>query len=468
MDKRRWRATLAVVAVVAFMTSLDNTIVNVALPSIRRDLGMSLAGLQWVVSGYVLAFAGLLLAGGRLADVYGRRRALLTGLAVFTLFSALAGCAQVAWLLVAARIGQGCGAALVLPAGLAVVTAGRSEREQATGASVWMAALGSALALGPVTGGWLAQHLHWSWVFWVNLPPGIIGILIGARAVPETRDPAAPRPDLPGLALSALTLTAVTYAFIEGPGLGPAPLAALAAVIAAAAYGFVVVERRAADPMIDVRFFTDRTFTGGTISQVLWGLALNGAFFFTPMFLQGVLAYSPYRAGLVFLPLAGLLILVTPVTPRLVTRYGAARTVAAGLLLVAAGLARVAFAGPGDTFLDLLPGVAAIGVGSALSAPLTSSVLAAMPSERAGTAGGLLGLAREVSGIFGVAALGVIVTTRQDAARATGAPAPAAFMSGYSAALLTATALTVLAAAISHRTLPRRDRAAVPSSSGTP
>lgn len=454
MDTRRRRATLTVVALVAFMTSLDNTIVNVALPSIRRDLGMSLAGLQWVVSGYVLAFAGLLLAGGRLADVYGRRRALLTGLAVFTAFSALAGAARIAWLLVAARIGQGGGAALVLPAALAVATAGRSERERATGASVWMAALGSALALGPVTGGWLAQHLHWSWVFWVNVAPGIATLLVGARAIEESRDPAAPRPDLPGLGLSVLTLTATTYAFIEGPGLGPLPLTALAAAIAAGAYGFVAVERRAADPMIDVRFFTDRAFTGGTVSQVLWGLALNGAFFFTPMFLQGVLAFSPTRAGLAFLPLAVLLILVTPATPYLVTRYGPARTVAAGLLLVAAGLTRVAFAAPGDTLMSLLPGLAAIGIGSALSAPLTSSVLSALPPERAATAGGLLGLAREASGILGVAALGVIVTTRQSAAHATGAPPRTAFMSGYSTALLTAAALTALAAAISHHTLP--------------
>ncbi|MFI7053354.1 MFS transporter [Streptosporangium canum] len=434
---------LLVVGLAGFVTTLDNTVVTVALPTLQAELGASLAALEWVVTGYVLTFAGFMLAGGRLADVYGRRRVLVAGLAVFTAASLAAGLATSAGVLVAARLVQGCGAALILPAMLAVVSVGNDNRQRSAGVAVWMASGAGALALGPVVGGYLTQHFHWSWVFLLNVPLGVLVIALAAVAVSESRDESAARVDVPGVATSVVVLSAGTFALTFGAELGwtsPVIVVAAAVTVVAAAV-FVAAERFGADPMVDLALFRARAFTGGVIAQVLWGLGVNGVFFFTALFLQGVLGFSPTMSGLAFVPLALLVVAVTPLVPYIERRLGAGRTVALGLLLVAGGMAAVGFLRPGDGWADLLPAVCVIGVGSALTMPLGSAVLGAVPESRAGVAGGVFSVAREMSGLFGIAVVGVIVSSS------------ASFTAGYATGLLTAAALVVVGAAVSLVTL---------------
>ncbi|MED7929413.1 MFS transporter [Nonomuraea sp. LP-02] len=437
----RW--LLTAVALAGFLTTLDNTVVTVALPSIQRDLGAGLAALEWVATGYLLTFAGLMPAGGRLADVWGHRATLLTGLTLFTAASFAAGLAGAVGPLVAARLVQGAGAALVLPATLAVLAV-LDERRRSTGVAVWMASGAAALALGPVVGGYLSQHAHWSWVFLVNVPLGAAVVALAALAVPASR-PVRRALDVPGVLASAVFLASGTFALIHGGEHGygsPAVVAALA-LCAGGGAAFAVAERRAADPMVDLRLFAVRAFAGGVAAQVLWGLGVNGVFFYTAIFLQGVLGFTPTGSGLAFVPLALLVVLVTPLAPLLERRVGAGRTLAAGLTLVAGGMAVAATLEAGDGWGRLLPAVCAIGIGSALTMPLGSAVLGAVPQDRAGVAGGVFSVSREVSGLFGIAAVGAVVQ------------AAPSFATGYATGLLAAAGLVLAGALIALRTLKR-------------
>ncbi|WP_188194294.1 DHA2 family efflux MFS transporter permease subunit [Nonomuraea sp. SYSU D8015] len=434
---------LVVVGLAGFLTTLDNTAVTVALPSIQRDLGAGLSALEWVATGYLLTFAGLMPAGGRLADVHGHRKVLLAGLAAFTVASLGAGLATTIHLLVAARLAQGAGAALVLPATLAVL-AGRDERQRSMGVAVWMASGAGALALGPVVGGYLSQHAHWSWVFLVNVPMGAVVIALASVAVPHAGGGVRRSLDVPGVLASVAFLASGTFALIQGGAHGwdSPPVVAALLVCAGSGAAFALVERRAADPMVDLRLFAVRAFTGGVVAQVLWGLGVNGVFFYTALFLQGVLGFTPTASGLAFVPLALLVVLVTPLAPAVERRLGAGRTVAIGLTLVAGGMAVAATLEAGDGWARLLPAVCAIGVGSALTMPLGSAVLGAVPEERAGVAGGVFSVSREISGLFGIAAVGVIVH------------AAAGFASGYAAGLLVAAGLVLVGALVSLAALP--------------
>ncbi|MFF0775786.1 MFS transporter [Nonomuraea wenchangensis] len=437
----RW--LLTAVALAGFLTTLDNTVVTVALPSIQRDLGAGLAALEWVATGYLLTFAGLMPAGGRLADVWGHRATLLTGLTLFTAASFAAGLAGAAGPLVAARLVQGVGAALVLPATLAVLAV-LDERRRSTGVAVWMASGAAALALGPVVGGYLSQHAHWSWVFLVNVPLGAVVVALAAVVVPASR-PVRRALDVPGVLASAVFLASGTFALIHGGehGYGSPEVVAALALCAGGGAAFAVAERRAADPMVDLRLFAVRAFAGGVAAQVLWGLGVNGVFFYTAIFLQGVLGFTPTGSGLAFVPLALLVVLVTPLAPLLERRVGAGRTVAAGLTLVAGGMAVAATLEAGDGWGRLLPAVCAIGIGSALTMPLGSAVLGAVPQERAGVAGGVFSVSREVSGLFGIAAVGAVVQ------------AAPSFATGYATGLLAAAGLVLAGTLIALRTLKR-------------
>lgn len=438
---RAWPLFL-VTGLAGFMTTLDNTVVTVAAPSIRRDLGASLAALEWVATGYVLTFAGLMLAGGRLADVRGHRGALLAGLGVFTAASLGAGLAGSIGVLVAARLVQGAGAALILPATLAVL-AGREERQRSMGVAVWMSSGAAALALGPVAGGYLSQYAHWSWVFLVNVPLG--GLIMALAAVAVPRGTGRVRElDVAGAVASVVFLGAGTFALIQGGAHGWTSPAVVAAVLVCAGGGaaFAVAERRAREPMAELGLFRVRCFAGGVAAQVLWGLGVNGVFFYTAIFLQGVLGFTPTESGLAFVPLALLVVVVTPLVPLVERRLGAGRTVAAGLVLVACGMASAALLEAGDGWARLLPAVCAIGVGSALTMPLGSAVLGAVPESGAGVAGGIFSVSREISGLFGIAAVGVVVH------------AAGGFATGYAAGLLAAAGLVLAGALISLATLP--------------
>jgi EmrB/QacA subfamily drug resistance transporter len=306
MSRRWW--SLVAVSLATFMTYLDNNVTNVAIPTIERSLHLSLAGLEWVVSSYILVFAGLLLAGGRLADLYGRRRVFLIGLSVFTLASLGAGLAGNGTVLIGARLVQGLGAALVVPTTLAIIMATfRDVRERTTAIGVWTAIGAMALAFGPLIGGFISQHLHWGWIFFINVPVGIAAFLIAVMSVGETRDPSVARHlDVPGLISSAVALFALVYALIEGHDKGWTSALILGAFGLAAVAGaaFAVIESRTVHPMVEMGLFRSRVFAGGTVTMMLWAFGIFGIYFFTSIYLQTILGFSPTKAGLAFVPMA--------------------------------------------------------------------------------------------------------------------------------------------------------------------
>ncbi|MGZ4507931.1 MAG: MFS transporter [Blastococcus sp.] len=465
--RRSW--ALLAVALATFMTYLDNNIVNVAIPAIQRDLHLTTSALEWVVSGYILVFAGLLLAGGRLADAYGRRRLFLIGLLVFTGASLAAGLAGSVGVLVAARAVQGLGAALVTPTTLAIISAAYPEgRQRAAAVGIWAGVGGLALAVGPLLGGLLAQHASWGWIFTINVPVGVATLLLGAWAIPESRESARRPLDVPGLVLSTVTLTSLTWALIEGEPRGwtsPAVLAAFA-VAAVAGVAFVVAEQRAAHPMVAVSLFRVRAFGGGVVAIMLWAFGLFGIYFFTSLYLQGVLGFSPTEAGLAFLPMALCLVAGSLVSERVAHALGAGRLVGVAMTLMGVGIATVSLLGPHATYLDLMPSFVAIGIGGGLSTPLTATVMSAMPSERAGVASGVFNASRELAGLLGITVIGAILSARQSAALRAGEVPLDAFLSGYRLGLLVSAALVAVGGLAAWRAL--RGTPASPSAPAVP
>ena len=441
--RRTW--TLIAVSLATFMTYLDNNIVNVAIPAIQRDLHLSTAGLEWVVSGYILVFASLLLAGGRLGDLYGRRRLFTIGLGLFTASSLVAGLAGSVGVLIAARAAQGLGAALVTPTTLAIISAIYPDaRERTRAVGIWSAVGALALAFGPLLGGLISQHLAWGWIFYINIPVGLATIALGLWAIPRDAVSAISRRiDLPGLATSVVALFALTYALIEGHGRGwTSPLiVAMFALAAAAVVLFAVVESRTDDPMVDVSLFTERIFTGGIVAVVMWGFGLFGIYFFTSIYLQEVLGFSATVAGAAFIPMALLMAVGSVLAERLAAAIGAHRSVGIAMLLMAAGIASVSLLGRNASFLDLMPSFALIGVGGGLSVPLTAMVLGAMPGEQAGVASGIFNAAREVAGLLGITVIGAILTARQGVAERSGHAPLDAYLIGYRSGLLVAALL---------------------------
>ncbi|MBP2707543.1 MFS transporter [Microbispora sp. RL4-1S] len=458
----RWWALVAV-SLATFMTYLDNNVVNVALPTIQRDLGLSISSLEWIVSAYVLVFAGLLLVGGRLADLLGPRVAFFAGLAVFTLSSVAAGLAGGEVTLISARAAQGLGAALLAPTSLALLPKiFPNPRERATAVGVWSGVGALALAIGPLTGGLLSEHAHWGWVFLINAPIGVVTAVIGTRSIQIGRDPGAHSGlDLPGLVTSALTLFALTFALIEGESRGwtsPLILGSFGlAVLAAAA--FVVAESRTARPMIDLSLFRDRVFSGGLLSMGLWAFGVFGIYFYTAIYLQSALGFSPTEAGAGFVPMALLLAVLAVVSPRIAERFGSGPTVAAGLALMAVAIGGLSSAGEGSGYLDLLPWFLVYGAGGGLLVPLTNLVLGAMPPARAGVASGVLNVSREVFGLLGITILGAVLSARQDA---VAGPPLHKFLDAYQFTLILAAVIIFVGVPVSLYSLGRRRTPATP------
>jgi EmrB/QacA subfamily drug resistance transporter len=458
-SRRPW--ALLAVSLANFTTVLDNNVTNVALPSIQRDLHLSPAGLEWVVSSYVLAFAGLLLAGGRFADALGRRRVLLVGLVVFAAASLAAGLAGSDAVLIAARAVQGVGAALIAPTTLAVISSlFRDPAERTRAVSLWAAVAGLALAAGPLVGGLLSEHASWGWIFFLNVPISAVVVGLVVWAVPESRETVRRRLDLPGLGASVVALTALTWALIEGPGRGWTSAWVLGAfvVAAAAGAGFLAVERWTAVPMVDLSLFRSGTFSGGLIALVLWAFGLFGIYFFTALWLQDALGFSPTEAGLAFLPMAALMVIGAVFSGRLAQRTGTARLVAGAMVLMAAGIASLILLGADAAFAQLMPGFALIGLGGGLVNPLTASVLGTMPHHRAGVAAGLLNTARQLGGLLGVTVLGVLLTSRQTAELRDGAAPLEAFVSGYRLALVGSAGLMLVGGLVAYLALRGADR----------
>jgi EmrB/QacA subfamily drug resistance transporter len=461
MSRRWW--TLVAVSLATFMTYLDNNVVNVAIPTIQRSLHLSVAGLEWVVSSYLLVFAGLLLAGGRLADHYGRRRVFLVGLAIFTPASLAAGLAGNGTVLIASRAVQGLGAALLVPTTLAIILATFDNvRERTAAIGIWNAIGAMALAFGPLIGGFISQHLHWGWIFFINVPIGVITFVLAVATIRESRagreGSAAGRLDIPGLAVSALMLFSLVYALIEGQDRGwTSPVILGAFTVAAASLAlFLYVESRASHPMVALSMFRSRVFSGGTVTMMLWAFGVFGIYFFTAIYLQNILGFSPTEAGLAFVPMALAIALFSGLAGPVAARLGTARTVAGGMLIMAVGLYLITRLGRGAVFGDLMPGFLLFGAGAGLmNVPLTNAILHAMPPDRSGIASALLNASREVAGLLGITVIGAILRSRQGAALRDGVHAAPAFIDGFHAGLFLTVGLAVAGVLVSYLALRR-------------
>jgi EmrB/QacA subfamily drug resistance transporter len=452
--RNRWWALVAV-ALGTFMTYLDNNVVNVALPSIQRDLHLSISGLEWIASAYILVFAGLLLVGGRLGDVFGMRGMFFAGLGIFTAASVIAGLAGSQELLIGSRALQGVGAALLTPTALALLAELFPDpRERGAAIGIWGGVSALALAVGPLIGGYLSEHASWGWIFLINAPIGVATAVLGVLTLPAGRRSGNRSLDLPGLLSSSLALFALTYALIEGQSRGwtSAGILGAFALAAVAAVAFVVIESRTAHPMVDLAFFRMRVFSGGLATMGLWAFGVFGIYFFTAIFLQNVLGLSPTEAGAAFVPMALVMAVTATIAPRLETRFGAARPVAVGMTLMAAAIGGLATVGEGSGYADLLPWFLVYGVGAGLLIPVTNVVLGALPTARAGIASGILNVSREVFGLLGITILGAILANREHAA--TG-PALHRYLAGYQFALVVAASLVALGVPIALLALRR-------------
>jgi EmrB/QacA subfamily drug resistance transporter len=412
-NKKWW--TLAAVSVGLFMIMLDNTVVNVALPSIRQSLGMSIEGLEWIVAGYALTFAAFMLIGGKLADFLGRRLIFMVGLGVFTAASLACGLAPSGGFLVAARIVQGLGGALMNPATLSIITTTFEPRERGKAIGIWAGVSAMALAIGPLVGGLLTEHVNWNWIFFINVPIGILGLLATPVFIDESRDSSAEqRLDVPGLATSAIGLFALTYAFIEANTYGWTSVRILAAFVVAAValVSFALLERHQRAPMLDLSLFRNRTFGGANASMLFVGLAMFGTFFYVSLYMQNVLGYSPVEAGASFLPMTVLVILIAPRAGALTDRVGSRWLVGGGMTLLAAMLFYYTQLGAHESFLAILPGLLLGGFGMGMTmTPITAAAMSAVAVDKAGVGSAVLNSSRQVGGSLGIAVMGSIVAS---------------------------------------------------------
>jgi EmrB/QacA subfamily drug resistance transporter len=437
-NKKWW--TLAAVSVGLFMIMLDNTVVNVALPSMRQSLHMSLSELEWVVAGYALTFAAFMLTGGKLADYVGRRLIFMVGLAVFTGASLACGLAPNGGFLIGSRVVQGLGGALMNPATLSIITATFAPRERGKAIGIWAGVSGMALAIGPLVGGLLTEHVNWNWIFFINVPVGILGLLAIPLFIDESRDTShEQRLDLPGLITSAIGLFSLTYAFIEANnyGWGSGRILGAFAVAAVMLGAFVLLERHQRTPMLELALFKNRTFSGANGSMLFVGLAMFGTFFYVSLYMQNVLGYSPVEAGAIFLPMTLLIILIAPRAGALTDRVGSRWLVGFGMALLAVMLFYYSQLGANESFWAILPGllIGGVGMGSTMT-PVTAAAMSAVAVDKAGIGSAVLNSSRQVGGSLGIAVMGAIVASGTD------------FLTGFHDALRVGALLCLVGAAV--------------------
>jgi EmrB/QacA subfamily drug resistance transporter len=450
---------------------LDNTVVNVALPSIRKDLGISISELEWVVNAYALTFGVLLLTGGKLADLLGRRAIFIAGLVIFTGSSLWCGLAGGAASLIAARTVQGVGAALMNPATLSIITATFPPRQRGTAIGIWAGVSALALAFGPIVGGVLTQDIHWSWIFFVNIPVGIAGVVGALVFIDESKDSSREqRLDLPGLLTSAIGLFALTFGLIEtnDHAWTSARVLSLFAIAVVFLVAFVMLELHQRLPMLDMKLFKNATFSGANSVMFLVGLAMFGIFFYNSLFLQNVLHYGAIKTGATFLPMTVLIIFVAPVAGRLADRIGPRWLMGAGMTLLTGSLLLFATLDAQSSWWAILPGLLVGGVGMAITmAPTTAAAMSSVPVDQAGVGSAVINSMRQVGGSLGIALMGALVAT----AVSVTALNPAyvgQFVEGYHRALHVGAAITLVGAVIAVVTIrtPRhveeRSRAAEP------
>jgi EmrB/QacA subfamily drug resistance transporter len=412
---RRWLA-LGVLCLSLLIVTLDNTVLNVALPTLVRDLGATSTDLQWIVDAYVLVFAGLLLVSGSVADRFGRKWTFLAGLVAFagcSLWAAFSG--SVGWLIVA-RASMGVGGALIMPSTLALITSMYPEhRERQRAFGLWAATTGAGVALGPIIGGLLLAHFGWGSVFLINVPIAVVALALAIPFVPNSQNPEAERPDLLGALLSTGGLALLLWAIIDAPVHGWASStvigAGLGGVVVLA--GFAIWERHASQPMLRLDFFRSRRFSVAVISVSMVMLGLFGALFVLTQFLQFDLGYTALQTGIRVLPAAGVIVVVAPFASLLDRAFGGKLVVGAGLALIAGGLWQISASTVATTYMDILPGILMLGVGAALVIPsVTASVMGALPAEHTGIGAATNSAFLQIGGALGVAVLGSQLSTR--------------------------------------------------------
>jgi EmrB/QacA subfamily drug resistance transporter len=376
---------------------------------------VSVSELEWVFNGYALTFGVLLLTGGKLADLLGRRRIFIVGLIIFTASSFFCGFANSVGVLTGARVVQGVGAALMNPATLSIITATFPPRQRGTAIGIWAGVSALALAIGPLVGGVITEHISWSWVFYINVPIGVLGILAARVFIDESKDETPQRLDLAGLATSAIALFALTYALIKSNdrGWGDPLVLGLFGVAVAFFVVFVVLEQRQRLPMLDLSLFRNVSFASANAVMLLVGLAMFGMFFFVSFYVQQVLKYSPIEAGATFLPMTVLIILVAPWAGRFADKLGPRAMMVPGLVLLTVSLVLFSILDESSTFWALLPALVVGGLGMALAmAPTTSAAMHAVPVSKAGVGAAVINSMRQVGGSIGIAVLGAIVATQ--------------------------------------------------------
>jgi EmrB/QacA subfamily drug resistance transporter len=465
LDSASGRWLLAVAVLGSGIAFLDATVVNVALPDIGRDLHASTSTLQWILNGYTLTLASLILLGGSLGDRYGRRRIFVLGTGVFTVASLLCAVAPNAGFLVAARLVQGVGGALLTPGSLAMVESGFRPADRARAIGAWSGLGGVAGALGPLVGGVLVAAVSWRAVFLINLPLGIFIIVVAGRHVPETRDPAATgRLDVSGVILAAAGLAGTTYALIQAPAHGASvPVVVIAVAGVLALIGFVVVERRSANPMMPLSMFSSRQFSAANaVTFVVFG-AFSGVFFLLVAFLQISLGYSPLAAGAASLPITALMLVFSAPAGALAQRIGPRIPLTVGPLVTALGLVLMSRIDPGDSYLSaVLPAVTVFGLGLTLVvAPVTATVMAAADERHSGIASGINTAVSRLAGLIIVAVLPLIAGLTGDKFYD-----PATMDHGFHVAMLACAGLSAAGGALAWLTISSNVLEAEPAPGG--
>jgi EmrB/QacA subfamily drug resistance transporter len=445
---------LVITSVAGFMAALDNLVVTTALPSIRKDLGGGLHDLEWTVSAYTLTFAVLLMTGAALGDRFGRRRLFLTGLTIFTGASAAAALAPGIDSLIAARAVQGVGAAIMMPLTLTLLTAAVPAAKRGMAYGIWGAVNGLAVASGPLIGGSLTEHISWQWIFWLNVPLGVVLLPLARLRLAESHGTGA-RLDIPGTLLASGGLFGIVYGLVRGPSDGWTDSVVLLALFAGAALlaAFVLYSTRAKNPMLPMRLFRSRAFSGINAASLLMFLGMFGSIFLLSQYMQGVLGYSPTEAGLRMLPWTGMPMLVAPIAGILSDRIGGRPVVATGLFFQAAGLAYMSSVVTVDaSYAAQLPGLILSGIGMALFfAPASNLVMSSVLPKEQGIASGANNALREVGGALGIAVMASIFSSQG------GYESGQSFVDGLRPALVTGAAVVALAG-VAALLIPSRKR----------
>jgi EmrB/QacA subfamily drug resistance transporter len=466
-DNRKWW-TLGAMCFALFMVMLDNTVVNVALPSIQRDLHAQISQLEWVINGYTLTFAVLIATGGRLGDIFGRRLMFLMGVVIFAVTSATAGIAQDSTMLIGSRAIQGIGAALMMPATLSIITNTFPAAERGRAIGMWAGVSALALSIGPVVGGFLTEYVSWRAIFFINLPVAAGAVAATVFAVRESRDETVDRRvDYPGIVALTASLTAIVLALIEGNSWGwSSPT--IVALLAGGAIGlaaFVAIELRVTSPMVEFALFRTRQFIGSNLVAFIVTFAMMGTFFFMAIYMQDILGYGALEAGIRFLPTTMVIAVVAPISGRLADRLGPSTPMSAGLAVLAVSMFMFAGISPSTTYSGLLVPFILMGLGIALvMSPMSTAAMNAVSVQKSGVASGVLQMSRMIGASVGVAATGAIFQSQLGSAFNPGqlATAPeqarATFISALGSAMLLA-AIVVVAGLVVSLTLVRGARA---------